>query len=141
MPRYEYRCEAGHETVWDLTIAEYEELTNDDLLCAHSLEDVEWYCLKSLKRIFSFSTKPSMPEHFNQSAGEYVSNERQLNDAFKRQSDAATARTGVEHKFTAVDPQDKKTLGVTDAGLAETYDRRKRLGMRIPDVIKPGNMT
>lgn len=81
-----------------------------------------------------------MPAHFNQSAGTYVSNDRELKDAFKAQSEAATERTGIEHNFVPVDPQDTARLGVTTEGLGATYDRRKALNMPIPEAIKPGNL-
>lgn len=81
-----------------------------------------------------------MPAHFNRSAGQYVSNERQLKDSFKAMSEAASERVGMEHRFVPVDPQDKDKLGVSTEGLAATYDRRKALGMPIPDVIRPENV-
>lgn len=97
-------------------------------------------CGGEISRIYSFSFKRSMPAHYNQSAGTYVSNERQLHDSFKAQSEAASIRTGIEHNFTPVDPQDTERLGVTTEGLGATYDRRKALGMPIPDVVKPSNI-
>lgn len=97
-------------------------------------------CNGLIKRVFSFSIARSMPAHYNQSAGQYISNERELKDVFKAQSEAATERTGIEHHFIPVDPQDKERLGVTSAGLAETYERRKALNMPIPDVVRPRNL-
>lgn len=97
-------------------------------------------CGGNLRRIFSFSVSTPMPEHYNQSAGTFVSSERQLKDAFKVQSEVATERTGIEHNFVPIHPSERETLGVTSEGLDATYNRRKALGMPIPDVIRPENM-
>lgn len=128
MPIYEYRCSTcGAEFEESLTIAEYASHTSK-YLCPD--------CDVPLSRIFSVSIKTSMPEHYNHSAGEYVSNERQLRDSFKRQSAMASERTGIEHNFVPVDPQDRKKLGVTAEGLDATYNRRRQLGMRTNDAMK-----
>lgn len=132
MPIYEYRCVGcGREWQETLTIERYSQIPAPD--CPK--------CDISMSRVFSFNVKPVMQEHMNRTTGQLVSSERQFKDQLKRQSEEATIRTGLEHNFVPVDTQDKATLGVTDAGLRETYDRRKSLGMAIPDVIKPENMT
>lgn len=98
------------------------------------------FCEGRIVRVFSFSLKPSMPPHYNTSLGSAVTGERQLNDGFKRLSDEATERTGLEHRFVAVDPRDKERLGVTSEGLAATYDRRRALGMAVPEAIHPDKL-
>lgn len=131
MPIYEYRCpDCDNYSELSLTIDEYS-----------GIEMVECNCGSAMVRIFSFSVKPIMVEHMNRTTGQLVSSEKQFADQLKRQSEEASIRTGIEHNFVPVDTQDKATLGVTDAGLRETYDRRKKLGMAIPKVIRPENMT
>lgn len=49
-----------------------------------------------------------MREHWNNAVGQYVSNRRELDDAFKRSSEAASVRTGLNHEFVAVDPSDMR---------------------------------
>jgi putative FmdB family regulatory protein len=73
-------------------------------------------CNGQAVRKFTFNTSPGLKEHFNIAAGEYVSNQHQLDDAFKRQSEAASARTGIDHEFVRVDVadmHDAKAHGVT----------------------------
>lgn len=94
-------------------------------------------CMGPIRRVFSFSVAKPMPEHYNKSTGTFISSERQLKDTLKAQSEQATERTGIEHNFVPIHPSERETLGVTSEGLAATYDRRKALGMPIPDVIRP----
>jgi predicted nucleic acid-binding Zn ribbon protein len=138
MPVYQFHCK---QCDWRLDVVcsidtytslGYSNRASEKRSCAK--------CGAQTARVFNFSVKTMVPEHFNRSAGEYVTGERQLRDAFKRQSEAATIRTGIEHNFVPIDLADKKALGVTDEGLSETYDRRTKLGMRVPDVIRPENM-
>lgn len=56
----------------------------------------------------------SLPEHFNNSTGKYVSNRRDFSDQLKRKSDEMSERTGMHHNYVPVDPTDKKAVGVTD---------------------------
>lgn len=148
---YEFRCKAcGHDySVTSLDMKEamerqIERGTKCGVIIKQegSIDNLGTlvHCGGQVRRVFSFSTRRSMPEHYNQSAGTYVSSERQLRDAFKAQSEAATIRTGLEHNFVPVDPRDKERLGVTSEGLRETYDRRKALDMPIPDVVRPENV-
>lgn len=106
MPIFEYRCENGH--------------TTDTMTRGASTEcDV---CYATAKRVFGFSYKPAMPEHFNPTTGTYVPNEQAFKDDLKRASEKATLRTGIEHNYTPTDPTDMKSAGVTQEGLDATYD-------------------
>ncbi len=136
MPIYEYRCnQCGNATSVTYDIATYEVMKNRPPLCACQIPGGH-----PMVRVFSFAIKPTMVEHLNHTTGQVVSSERQFRDQLKRQSEEATIRTGIEHNFVPVDRQDKETLGVTAEGLDATYNRRKQLGMAIPDAIKPGNL-
>lgn len=91
-------------------------------------------CGLNPKRVWSFTNSNSMPEHFNHSLGEYVSNRRQFYDGLKRASEEASVRTGIEHNFQPLDPSDladPSAHGVTDEGMEEThrahYEERKLL--------------
>lgn len=130
MPIYEYKCpECSNRDELSLSIEEYSDI-----------EVVECNCGTVMSRIFSFTVKTPMQEHMNNTTGQLVSSERQFKDQLKRQSEAATIRTGIEHNFQPVDANDRATFGVTSEGLDATYNRRKELGMAIPEAIKPGNM-
>jgi hypothetical protein len=64
-----------------------------------------------------------MPEHFNNSIGQWVGNKRQFYDGLKRQSEHASIRTGIEHDLQPVDPSDMADMaahGVTEEGLDTT---------------------
>lgn len=133
MPIYEYVCKDCGE---DCSVTS----THKELMDRYIKEGYTHRCGGSIKRVFSFSVARPMQPHYNKSAGQYISFERQLKDIFKVQSEQATERTGVEHNFVPVHPSERDRLGVTSEGLAATYDRRKALGMPIPDVIRPGKL-
>lgn len=137
MPVYEYRC--------PLCGSEGQQLRNmhDNgplPLCPT--------CGTQMCRKYStFAIKPSMPAHFNQSVGSFVTNERNFADELKRASEAASAPRQVfdadgesiiitppEHNFVPVDPHDKERLGVTDDGMEETYRRLRNEG-RMPGQV------
>jgi hypothetical protein len=64
-----------------------------------------------------------MPEHFNHSVGEWVSNRRQFYDALKRRSDQSSARTGMDVDLQPLSPSDMAEAashGVTEEGLDDT---------------------
>jgi hypothetical protein len=74
-------------------------------------------------RVWSFNHSRTVPEHFNNSVGEFVTNKRQFYDGLKRQSEASSIRTGIEHDFQPVDPTDMRDAsahGVTEEGLDST---------------------
>lgn len=77
-------------------------------------------CKQPSKRDYVFQARNSTPEHFNVSAGQYVSNDRELRDAFKRQSDEQSERLGIEHNLvplTRAEMRDPTVHGVTEEGL------------------------
>lgn len=81
-------------------------------------------CSHTARRRFSFSIARSVPEHFNHSIGRYVHNEREIKDTLARQSDAASARLGIDHNFEYLSPadmSDRSAHGVTDDGMEETH--------------------
>lgn len=134
MPIYEFKCPScGWRLDVECSIDQYSTSAYVD---RSSAERQCESCGTPTARILSFSAKPIMPDHFNRSAGEYVTSERSLKDSFKRQSEAATIRTGIEHNFVPIDPGDKKALGVTDDGLEATARRKRELGEPLPDVLK-----
>lgn len=139
MPVYEYVCRVDG---WRLDVVlEIDEYGNSPYRDRDSPERCCRECGSPTARLFSFSERNDTPAHYNQSAGEFVTGARSLRESFKRQSEIASERTGMPHNFVVVDPRDKDQLGITDDGLAATYDARKKLNMRIPDVVRPGNMS
>lgn len=129
MPTYEYRCpECKNRSQLQMSIGEYSLWSQ--------FECVECYCGTTMVRVFSFNQKPMMPEHLNSTTGQVVRSERDFRDQLKRQSEAETVRTGIEHNYVPVDVQDRQTLGVTAEGLDATYNRRRKLGMKTNDAMK-----
>ena len=70
-----------------------------------------------------------MPDHYNVSAGQHVSGQRELEEVFKRKSDEVTERTGIPHNFKPIDLRDHEALGVTRHGLEEDAARRHDAGL------------
>lgn len=80
-------------------------------------------CGNLARRDFSFGVTRSIPEHFNTSTGTYVTNERQLRDVLKVQSEETSHRLGIEHNFEYLSPHDmadSSAHGVTEEGLDAT---------------------
>ena len=65
-------------------------------------------CGAQAPRKFTFNVSNGMREHWNIAAGEYVSNQRNLDDAFKRKSEEASIRTGMDHEYVRVDVADMR---------------------------------
>jgi hypothetical protein len=64
-----------------------------------------------------------MPEHFNYSVGQYVTNDHALKEEFKRLSEEQSARVGMDHDYEYVSPADMADMsahGVTEEGLDDT---------------------
>lgn len=94
-----------------------------------------------LHRVFSFSYAIPFKEHFNASAGTYVSSKTKHADVLKQQSELETVKSGVEHKFVPVDPADAKAVyGIKDDVLEQVRaDRAKHdlaSGKTLNDVSK-----
>ena len=125
MPQYEYRCNnCQSPTTITTTIAIYDEtFAGVPLTCDACM-------VGELKRVYQPPAyKFSMPDHFNVSAGQHVSGEHHLREVFKRKSEEATERLGVEHNFQPVDLRDHEALGVTREGLEEDVARRHDAGL------------
>lgn len=90
-------------------------------------------CEQQATRDYVFQFKPDIPEHFNHSIGRYVTNERELRDAIKRQSDEASERNGIETNLeylTRADMADPSAHGVTDEGLESTRREWRDMGLQ-----------
>jgi hypothetical protein len=87
-------------------------------------------------RKFTFYTGKGLKEHFNRAAGEYVSNQRELDDAFKRKSEEASVRLGIDHEYVAVDPTDMKDASAhgVDENLIEST---RRMQHDHPELYQP----
>jgi putative FmdB family regulatory protein len=89
-------------------------------------------CLGKAVRKFSFNVSTGMREHWNTAVGQYVSNRQEMDDALKRQSEAASLRTGVDHEYVRVDPvdmRDPSAHGVSEDGLEESRRRQRDLSL------------
>jgi hypothetical protein len=71
------------------------------------------YVVRAICRV---ATHLSMPEHFNNSTGKYVSNRRAFRSQLDAKSDEMSARLGYDVKYGEVDPSDQKAIGVTSDG-------------------------
>jgi len=58
---------------------------------------------------------PAMDGHFNYAAGQYVRNETELRDAFKKTSEEQTKLTGNQVTIEPVDYRDREACGITDS--------------------------
>ena len=80
-------------------------------------------CGSVMRRGCSFSFHRSMPEHFNNSIGQYVSTRQGFEDELKKKSEEASLRTGMDHNYVPIDVTEMKACGATDEGLEETHRR------------------
>ncbi len=112
---YEYKCRGCRKTILDR---------------ARSTAIIHSDCNEIATRLFGFSIRPSMPEHFNHTVGEYVSNSQQFTTALKRKSEEVTIRTGIESTFQPIDLDSRP--GVTDEGLYEQAKHRHDKGIILP---------
>lgn len=75
------------------------------------------------RRVFAFNHKPSFPEHFNNSLGQYVRNNNEFEDGLKRQSAEMSERMGMNVQYEPLGPSEMaeaSSHGVTEEGLYET---------------------
>ena len=111
MPFFDYKCQhCGHVT---------ETMTPSDSsrcsLCGHPAT-----------RIFSFSVKHGVPEHFNNTLGTYVNNELEVRDGLKRAEEKQFEATGFHTKYEYLSPADMSEAsahGVTEEGMDTTRAR------------------
>jgi hypothetical protein len=118
MPLFDYKCPHGHVS----TIS----VPTDETLCNES------DCFHIARRRFSFGIVHGIPEHFNNSTGQYVNNVRELKDDLKRQSDVESAVTGIDHNYEYLSPADMadaSSRGVTTEGLSESALRKVELSL------------
>ena len=102
MPFYSYRCDSCGEVL--------SSQRGDRVPCPR--------CGLTASRRFSFRQQTSFREHFNNSTGTYVTNQRQFRDDLKRGAEEATRKTGVFHDYEPVDYADREKFGITDEHLA-----------------------
>lgn len=79
-------------------------------------------------RVFSFSVKPMMQEHWNATVNKPIRSEQHFRDELKRMGEAASEYDGFDHDYQPVDPEDTKSLGVTAEGLDATNRVRVKEG-------------
>ena len=83
-------------------------------------------CGTPATRIYSFSVRHSVPEHFNNTLGSYVNNEREVRDGLKRAEEAQAIATGFDAKYEYVSPADMADAsahGVTQEGMDPVHRR------------------
>lgn len=108
MPQYNYRCRSCNRLFATNTAAD-----------ASTCPD----CQGPAVRKFGFYVSGGLKEHWNNAVGQYVSNERQMTEALKRQSEEASVRTGTDHQFEYVSPAemaDARSHGVNEDNLELT---------------------
>ena len=91
---------------------------------------------RPLKRVFGFSYKPAMQEHFNNAVGKPVSSMAQFTDELKRQSETASLTTGIEHNYKPLEWGDHEAFGVTNEGIEESNAVRAKQGDPLLPEIK-----
>lgn len=85
-------------------------------------------CDGELRRQFIIRTEAVMQEHWNKTLNRPIGSNKQFDEALRRESDIASLRTGMAHKFERCDP-DKKALGVTEEGMDSTNKVRAAKGL------------
>lgn len=108
MPQYQYRCDGCGNS---FTVTDRSSVPPCPTCGLHP------------KRVFSFTHSASMPEHFNHSIGEFVTNKRAFYDGLKRKSEESSIRMGQTVDLQPLTPSDMaeaSSHGVTDEGLEET---------------------
>lgn len=78
-------------------------------------------------RHYGFNMARSFPEHFNQSIGQYVNNNREFTDGLKRSSAEMSERMGQHVDYQPLGPSEMAEAsahGVTEEGLEDTRRRQ-----------------
>lgn len=137
MPTYKYECsKCGDERIEVMTFAEHDifepgaHLLNDEVAIVSRVYASRLCGL--WEQVYDFSFKRGFTAHYNPSLGHHISSEREASEHLKRQSEEATARTGVDHDYELVDPGEPSSVGVTDQGMDATERRHRELGWSEP---------
>ncbi len=104
MPAYTFRCPS--------CLKETDRYTRGEPVCLR--------CEVPMRRVWGFNLAHSMPAHYNQSTGQFVTNERAFKDQLKEMGERQSESTGLYHDYQPVDITDRKACGVTDDGLEST---------------------
>lgn len=113
MALVEFRCAKGHTRVMPYR-------PEDAIMCGSD-------CSEIARRKFSFAILRSVPEHFNNSTNSFVTNTHQLKEELKRQGEAESVATGIDHNYEYLSPADMADVsshGVTTEGLNESALRK-----------------
>jgi predicted nucleic acid-binding Zn ribbon protein len=113
VPNYQFRCPSCRAAYT------LEASIHDDIPVSRPCPR----CNHDAKRDYSFNLQPSFQEHFNNSLGQYVSNNRQFTDGLKIQSAEMSERMSQEVNLQPLSPaemMDASSHGVTEEGLYET---------------------
>lgn len=83
------------------------------------------------RRSYNFSVDrtslKTFPAHWNPNLGKPITSKAQLESSMKEASDAATARTGVEHSFATADLRDRDIFAVKSVGASKQADTEANL--------------
>lgn len=122
MPLYKFECDrCGEQDLREMTFEDHDIFKR---LYPSGFAHAKTHCITGVfKQVYDFHFTRPMPEHYNHSLGQRVSNTAQVTSALSRQSDEASARMGFDHHYELVDPQDPASVGATDTGLEETERR------------------
>lgn len=118
MPNYSYRCPSCN------AIYTLEGSIHDDLPERRPCPRCNF---NGSHRDYSFNHQPSFPEHFNNSLGRYVSNNREFTDGLKIQSAEMSERMSQNVDLQPLSPAEMaegSAHGVTEEGL---YESRKSM--------------
>ena len=115
MPEYQFRCNSCRRLFATTT-------PGDTAICT--------YCAEVGTRRYAFYTASGIKEHWNTAVGQYVSNQREMTEALKRQGEEMSVRTGLDTQYEYVDPADMRDAtahGASEEGLEETRRRQRDL--------------
>lgn len=129
MPTYRYQCK-NCLIIYRRTCSIAEYSAHSEAICVNP-KCINFHL--PVNRLYDVPVvTPIMHSHLNSATGTVVSSATKHADDLKRASDAATARTGMEHRFVPHDNRDPdvaRALGVTDEGLDVTRRRRRDAGL------------
>jgi hypothetical protein len=131
MASYQYVCENGHTAEVHNGAIPLKDFNPPTSLPACSAG-----CGSEMKRKYSLSIHRPMHDHYNNTTGTMIGSDRQFREELKRQSEAATIKTGIEHNFEPIDRAElKKNVVASDgAGLESTNRERVKNGQRAVDL-------